>query len=283
MDNNDNLVKIIKSGADYNGENMLALYNGTVNLLFYLSKGSTPGTEEDLKQEFFLWLSDAVNMFDEQKGVKFISFLTARLKENLKTYYAENKTGVYCPRGRLAYLNKYERERRKLADILGREPTDKQMCAFMKIKPRDLEQIKKDLQAIGTAQSLNEENEDGQTLADALADPFDFEEDITERLARQKAYEPLWRAVCSESGLDKETVTKYICVEYRGKFDATRAQLQKALRKIKHAPAKYGAIQKALEYQGVNFCRHKSVRAFQNDGSSVVEDLVIKELERREK
>ena len=279
---NDNLVKLIKHGADTDGEKMLALYNNTLNLFYCLIKGSKPQDREDLTQNYFLWLCDAVSMFNENQGTKFTSFLMARLRGNIQSFYAENRTIVHVPRNRLADLNKYEKERRRLSDIMGREPTDKELCSFMRLKPGELRQIKKDLQAIATAQSLNEENQDGATLGDTLTDPADFAEDLAERLSREKAFAPLWRAVCNESGLDRQTITNCICVENRGKYDVERPKLNKAIRKIKQAPAKYGALQKALEYQGVNFCRHKGTQAFMRDNSSVVEDIAIKELERRE-
>ena len=280
----DNLVMIIKSGADRDGKQMLDLYNFTVNMLLHLSKGykRTEDQDEDLKQEFFIWLSDAVNLFDVDQGVKFTSFLWARLKGNLKTYYSEHKTSVYCPRNNVAKLHSFERERRRLSDILGREPSNQEICSFLRIKPKELRQIEKDLQAIGTVRSIDEPIGEDITLADAIADPNDFAEEVTERLARETAYKPLWRAVSKESGLDEQIIKEMYSVEYRGKYDAVRPILQKAIRNIREKPAKYGALQKALEYQDINCCRHKGVRAYRTSDCSVVEDIVLKRLERQE-
>lgn len=279
----DNLVKIIKSGADKDGTQMLDLYNFTINMLFHLTKGykRTEDQDEDIKQEFFVWLSDAVNLFDADQGVKFTSFLWARLKGNLKTYYSENKTSVYCPRNNVAKLHSFEKERRRLSDILGREPSKQEICSFLKIKPQELRQIEKDLQAIGTVRSIDEPIGEEITLADAIADPKDFAEEVTEELARETAYKPLWRALSKESGLDEQIIKEMCSIEYRGKYDAMRPVLKRAIRSIRKAPAKYGALQKALEYQDVNCCRYKGVRAYQNSDCSVVEDVVFMKLERQ--
>lgn len=280
----DNLVMIIKSGADRDGEKMLALYNFTINMLFSLLKGyvRTQDREEDLRQEYFIWLSDAVNSFDEEQGSKFTSFLWARLRGNIKTYYSENKTTVYCPRNQVAKLNSFEKERRRLSDILGREPSKQEICSFMRISPKELRQIEKDLRSIGTVQSIDEPIGEDLTLADAIADPNDFTEELTERISRDNAYKPLWRAISKESGLDEQTIKNYYSVEFRGNTEAIKPYLQKAIRNIKQTPAKYGALQKALEYQDINCCRHKGVRAYQNSDCSIVEDIVFRKMERQE-
>lgn len=280
----DNLVKIIKSGADKDGKQMLDLYNFTVNMIFHLAKGykRTEDQDEDLKQEFFIWLSDAVNLFDVNQGVKFTSFLWARLNGNLKTYYSENKTSVYCPRNHVAKLHSFERERRRLSDILGREPSKQEICSFMRITQKELRQIERDLKAIGSVQSIDEPLGEDLTLADTLADPKDFAEEVAEELSREAAYKPLWRAISKESGLDEQIIKEMYSVEYRGKYDAVRPILQKAIRNIREKPAKYGALQKALEYQDINCCRYKGVRAYQNSDCSIVEDIVLRKLERQE-
>ena len=279
----DALTIAIKNGSDKGGVLMLDLYEQTKGLLFYLINGSTPEQDkEDLQQEFFLWLCDAIDKFDPTQGTKFASFLTARLKGNIKTYYYEHKQTVYCPRNRLAYLKSYEEQKRRLSDIIGREPSEKQICSFMGIKAAELKQIKKDLAALSAAKSLDEENETGATLADAIPDKTDFAEDLTEELAREKAYKPLFATVSKESGIDEQIIKEFYSVEYRGKYDAIKPQLTKAIQKIKHTPAKYGALQRALEYQDINCNRYKGVAAFQNTSSSIVEDIVFKNMERRE-
>lgn len=272
----DAIVKVIQSGSDKEGKYMLDLYNQTVGLLFYALKSfGTFKDIDDLKQEFFVWLCDAVNFFDSSQGVKFTSFLSARLKGYIYNYYNQNNI-VYVPRNRAAYLKKFEIQKRRLSDIIGREPSDKQLCSFMRISEEELKQIKRDLLCVGSVASLDKETEEGTPLADFVEDPRDIESEVVDKIDRENAYKELWRSMCDKSGLNKESIVNYYSVEYRGNKDVLRPCIYKAIKEIQRSPA----TMRRLECGDFNYNRHKGVRSFQNDGLSVVEDIVFKKLER---
>ena len=274
MDTNT-IVKIIKSGYDKDGKYIIELYNQTIGLLYYLTKGFDFKEFEDIKQEFFIWLSDAVYSFEETEETTFTSFLTARLKGNILNYY-NSKNIVYIPRNRASFLKRYENQKNKLSNILGKEPTDKQICSFMGISEKELNQIKKDLICVGSIASLDKETKDGAPLADFIEDKNSFEEEITSRIDRERAYKELWHCVCDKSGLSKESIKQYYSDEYKGNKEVLRPHIYKAIKEIRRSPK----IMQKIQCDDFNYNKRKSVKSFQNDGFSIVEDIVFKKMER---
>lgn len=86
MIDNETLVKRIQQGENVN-DNMMQLYNQNTGLLYRLLKcyngyGNIID-KDDLMQEAYIYLYEAVNRYKVDKGVKFTTYLTNSIKWNI--------------------------------------------------------------------------------------------------------------------------------------------------------------------------------------------------------
>ena len=86
MIDNETLVKRIQQGENVN-DNMMQLYNQNTGLLYRaLKRYNGYGNiidKDDLMQEAYIYLYEAVNRYKVDKGVKFTTYLTNSIKWNI--------------------------------------------------------------------------------------------------------------------------------------------------------------------------------------------------------
>ena len=90
---NEQLVARIRAGVD-TADNMLALYEQNHGFIHKMAlKYSGYAEIEDLKQEAYIGLCAAVEHYDEDKGVAFISYAGFWIKQTMQRYI-DNCGGV---------------------------------------------------------------------------------------------------------------------------------------------------------------------------------------------
>ncbi|MFA6940378.1 MAG: FliA/WhiG family RNA polymerase sigma factor [Clostridiaceae bacterium] len=85
---------------------------------------------EDLVSYGIIGLLDAVNKFDNGKGVKFSTYASIRIKGAILDELRKNSP---LPKNALDKLSQYNSSVEKLQNILGREPTESQIAEQLKI------------------------------------------------------------------------------------------------------------------------------------------------------
>ncbi len=104
---NEDLVCLIQKGIDVE-ENLNKLYETNKGFIYNYVKRYSGGTDkEDLMQEAFLGLKKAVDLYDINRGVKFLTYAGNWIKKYVKTYSEKMRNIVYLPITTRRKLNKY--------------------------------------------------------------------------------------------------------------------------------------------------------------------------------
>lgn len=151
---NEQLTARIQAGEEVK-QNMLALYQQNKGFIVSLARRYSGGAEmEDLLQEGYIALHEAVEQYQESRGMSFINYAAFYIHRRMRSC-VDNSRGVHIPFGMDDKIRQYKRIRRQYEAAYGVEPSDKEIRAFLAINGQELEQIKKAVQ-MGRIRSLDE-------------------------------------------------------------------------------------------------------------------------------
>ena len=176
---NEQLVARIRAGEDV-AKNMLELYNQNRGFIVKVAKRYQGFAEmEDLLQEGYIGLSEAVRHYDADKNSSFIHYAAFWIRQSMSRYVDNCGSVVRIPvqaRGEIREYNRVVREYRK---YYGEWPSDCALCRLLGVTREKLQEIRKSVQ-IGQMRSLSEVlGGDGEefTLEDSIASDQDLEGD----------------------------------------------------------------------------------------------------------
>lgn len=86
---------------------------------------------EDLVNEGNIGLQEAIERFNPEKGVKFISYAVWWVRRNIIMYLNEHSRSVKLPLNRITHIFKVEEAKEKLSQKYDREPTVSEIKGFM--------------------------------------------------------------------------------------------------------------------------------------------------------
>jgi len=95
----------------------------------------------DLIQDGNVGLVTAARKFDPDQGVKFISYAVWWIRQAILSSLANHGRAVRVPLNRASDLARIFRERERLKQELGREPTTEELAAAAKLTPETLESL----------------------------------------------------------------------------------------------------------------------------------------------
>jgi len=108
----------------------------------YLHTGIPLG---DLVNEGNIGLISAVDRFDENKGVRFISYAVWWIRQSITKMVYEQGSNVRLPINKINAINKITKAKERLYQKLGREPSSKEIVSFIN---RDISE--EDMKSIST-------------------------------------------------------------------------------------------------------------------------------------
>lgn len=194
---NEELVDLIQIGDDRDGSYMLQLWRQNTGLIEMVAKKYTAYEDiEDLRQQGYLGLCDAVRCYDSKIGTSFSSYLVFWIRSSIQRYI-ENCSGsvrisVQC-RGDVM---KYKRFCADFQKIIGRKPTEWEICCFMGVKCEALHRIEKAAR-MGNISSIDKEISEGgeDTIADLLHGTDDVEGSVLEKIQLEQLKAVIWPIV----------------------------------------------------------------------------------------
>jgi RNA polymerase primary sigma factor len=289
---NEELVERIQQEIDP-GDNIEQLYKQNYRLIFQIvRKYSYRDEMDDLLQEAYFGLYEAVKRYESTAGVKFMSYATYWIRQSIQRYLENNGRCIRIPVAMQANIHKYNRITSNYLTVFGRKPTDRELCYYLKVGKKTYEEIKK-AACLDNNQSLNEylpgteDMELGETVRDCSVD---IENNVIDGLIEQNKRTELWQIVRENVSQEEDFVItsrfrKGLTLEETGKQlgksrDMARQIEAKALRKLRKARiariiAEKFEVNYARGYRG-NFS------TFRYTGTSIVEDIVIRNLELQE-
>ena len=190
---NEQLVARIRAGED-KAENMLALWKQNKGFIYKTAMRFQGYAEiEDLLQEGYLGLCEAVQHYDSEQGVSFITYAAFWIKRAMRRYIDNCCSVVRIPVVAKEEILQYKKIASEYRKWYGHNPTDYEMQSFLDVSREKLETIKKNALTLNL-RSLDEciGGEDEEfTLSDTVASDQTVEDDIIRQLDTNSMTEAL--------------------------------------------------------------------------------------------
>lgn len=195
MDNEQLVARI--QGGDNEAENMLQLWRQNKAFIAMIARRYSAGAEmEDLEQEGYIALCEAVQHYDPERGMSFISYAAFWIKRRMRIY-ADNSRTVRLSFNAGDEVRQYQKIMREYRQEYGCDPSDWELCGFLYVSREKLDQIRKAAQ-MGSIRSLDEpvQGVDGDiSLGDTVASGEDAVEEAIREIDKEQMKRELWLAV----------------------------------------------------------------------------------------
>lgn len=195
---NEELVTKIQTGENEK-ENMLQLWNQTKKFIHLLAARYTGYADlEDLEQEGFLSLYDAVSNYDPTSGRKFLGY-AAYWMNNRMNRYLEKCGSIHIPSAVRGKIQEYKKYCQQFVLQYEREPTDMEAAFYLGLSVEQLESLKNALQTSNVVSIDGSVTDlDGNkdiTVSDMIASGELLEENVIDSMQREQLKNELWQVV----------------------------------------------------------------------------------------
>ena len=243
---NEQLAARIRSGENV-GNNMAALYDQVKDFIHAMAyKYHGQGELEDLEQEGFLSLYDAIDHYEADQGVKFLTYASHWIRQRMQKYIQNTGSPLRLSAGRQEAIRKYRKFCTEFQAEQGCKPTEAELCRSLWLTLEQLREIQYDA-CMTAVKSLDApikgaEGEEDTTLGELAASATDPCEEVLDRLEQEALCSVLWQCVDSLPGKQpdvirsryKDNMTMKQCGQFCGISEAeARKQQIKALRSLR--------------------------------------------------
>lgn len=196
MMDNEQLVARIQAGEN-EAENMLRLWKQNKGFIATIARKYSAGAEmEDLEQEGYIALCEAVQHYDPERGMSFIGYAAFWIKRRMRIC-ADNSRTVRLSFNAGDEVRQYQKIMREYRQEYGCDPSDWELCGFLYVSREKLDQIREAAQ-MGNIRSLDEpvQGMDGDiSIGDTVPSGEDMEEDAIREIDKERMKRELWLAV----------------------------------------------------------------------------------------
>lgn len=243
---NEQLAVRIRAGENV-GDNMAILYDQVKDFIHAMAyKYHGQGELEDLEQEGFLALYDAIDHYEADQGVKFLTYASHWIRQRMQKYIQNTGSPLRLSAGRQKAIRKYRKFCTEFQTEQGRKPTEAELCRSLWLTLEQLREIQYDA-CMTAVKSLDApikgaEGEEDTTLGELAASAADPCEELLDRLEQEELCSILWQCVDSLPGKQpdvirsryKDNMTMKQCGQFCGISEAeVRKQQLKALRSLR--------------------------------------------------
>ena len=243
---NEQLAARIRAGENV-GNNMAILYDQVKDFIHAMAyKYHGQGELEDLEQEGFLALYDAIDHYEADQGVKFLTYASHWIRQRMQKYIQNTGSPLRLSAGRQEAIRKYRKFCTEFQAEQGCKPTEAELCRSLWLTLEQLREIQYDA-CMTAVKSLDApikgaEGEEDTTLGELAASAADPCEELLDRLEQEELCSVLWQCVDSLPGKQpdvirsryKDNLTMKQCGQFCGISEAeVRKQQLKALRSLR--------------------------------------------------
>lgn len=243
---NEQLAVRIRAGENV-GDNMAILYDQVKDFIHAMAyKYHGQGELEDLEQEGFLALYDAIDHYEADQGVKFLTYASHWIRQRMQKYIQNTGSPLRLSAGRQKAIRKYRKFCTEFQTEQGRKPTEAELCRSLWLTLEQLREIQYDA-CMTAVKSLDApikgaEGEEDTTLGELAASATDPCEELLDRLEQEELCSILWQCVDGLPGKQpdvirsryKDNLTMKQCGQFCGISEAeVRKQQLKALRSLR--------------------------------------------------
>lgn len=194
---NEQLVEEIKADKNVQ-ENMLQLWKQNKGIICKIIRKYLNNAQfEDLEQQSYLGLYEAVRHYDPQKEFNFITYAPYWIEANMQRYISKCCIAVRIPVNARDNAMRYKRVVQEFQKQHGRWPSDAEARDILGVSEERFSAIKNcvlSLDALSLDQSVGREDEE-YTLGDTVATESNVETDVLTKLDGMAMKETLWAAV----------------------------------------------------------------------------------------
>ena len=284
---NEQLVEEIKNGHSVT-ENMQLLYENNLPLIKrYIRKYTAYEDMEDLLQEAYFGLLEAVKHYETSENVLFMSYASYWIKQAVQRYIENCGSTVRIPAQRKQMMIRYKKTVRNLEQKLNRTPNDKEVADIMRVPEELLPELKIHMQGVSSLDAPLADD-DSLSLCDTVQADYSLENDVIDKIYEEHAKNVLWGIVerfttDRENEIIKEYYAKnksmpQIAKERGMTFQNVRTIKDKGLRKLRYGRAKRELLDKIEEVESGVYRSGKS-NYKTNNFTSKVEYIAIRRAE----
>lgn len=191
---NEQIVEKIRNGYSVT-ENMQLLYENNLPLIKRMIKPYTAyENAEDLLQEAYFGLWEAVQHYETSKNVLFMTYAGYWIKQSVQQYIENCGSVVRIPSHARQKMIRYNKTVQKLTQKYGRTPTDKEIADSMQISVSEVEHLKTYSQSISSLDAPVNENTD-TTLGESIQADYSLENAVIDKMYEEHSESELWGIV----------------------------------------------------------------------------------------
>ena len=287
---NEQLVARIQVGED-TAANMLQLWEQNQRFIGMIAvKYSGYAEMDDLKQEGYLALCEAVRHYNPDQGVPFINYAAFYIRQGMQRYIENSGNCIRIPVHRQQSARKYKKIVAEYQKRYGASPSDAEIRSLMGIGREELDSIKETVQ-MRQIQSLSQPMKDSEDvfLEDAVVSGEDLEEEVARKFDHERMSRELWEMVDNlpdqQSGVIRSryvdgNTLREIGEQQGVSIERVRQTEAKALRALR-MPKRCNVFRGYHEvYLSAAPIHHVGVRQFQRTWESEVEREALRWAER---
>lgn len=283
---NEEIVDQIQNGYSVTF-NLELLYTSNLPLIRLFLKPYIrikPEDEEDLLQEAYLGMIDAISHYQPDKGILFMSYAEHWIKQRARTYISKDKS-IRIPGHFKEQINRYKKSVQEYEQLYNRNPSDLDMCEYMDVSLEEIKRIKIWMQDTKSIDEII--SDDGSiTLGETVQDSFDLEHTVIAKQFKTYKQRTLWDIVDKYTAPPQQLTLKKIYGENKAfkqiaeeigtTTDEVRKLKETGLKKLR-SPKAIKEIREKLEMLEESSIMYRSgINSFNNKGMSNTEYLAIK-------
>lgn len=241
---NEQLAARIQTGENVS-QNMARLYSqvkGFIHSIAWKYRGC--GVElEDLVQEGFLGLYDAVEGYDWSQNANFLTYAGKWVRSKMVRYIQANGRGLRLPYHLQEKQSEYDRFCKAFESEHGREPAEAAIAAHLGLTPEQVRQIREGVRMASTV-SLDgpvtaPDGGEDTTVGELVASAGCMEDEILEYVQQEELSKALWECVDSLPDRQQEVIRRrYQGGEPRRQIGETIGLSTERVRQIEKAALK---------------------------------------------
>lgn len=194
---NELLVKEIQNGNDVKN-NMAQLYDQNRGMIYQLVKRyrniDRMTDIDDLMNQAYIGLVDAVEHYDLDKDVLFMSYAPYRITRSVKLYLESCGRSMSLPIYVQQRIYRYNQVTSYFLANFNREPVDKELRWYLELSQKQLDSLRNTMHISATC-SIDSPIDEGLTIADTIKAETDDIEALEESIDRESLSFSLWDAV----------------------------------------------------------------------------------------
>ena len=228
---NEQIVEKIQNG-DHVSDHMLVLWQQNQKFIRKIALRYRNFEDvEDLMQQAYFGLLAAVEGYNPDEGVLFLTYAEYWIRQSMKRYIEQNSYTVRIPGATRARIDTYNRFTAAMMSQYGRRPTDVEMCTYMGISEKELDTIKQG-RLFEHVKSIDVPiGDDSVYLYEMIQAADDTERTVVDSMQLEELKKVLWDMVAELTQKEQEVIKlRYI-------DNKTMPEIERDMRLDKYAAA----------------------------------------------